>query len=727
MPSSSQAAVASSSFTSGTPKSRRARTPAVASVSASRSRPSTSKRAMPGSSSFASGSGATKSGMTNWSSESRVSRTSPRSEAVRRKRRSRVTGNELTRRWYAAAGSGGRRRWSLRRRLFTARGLEVDLDERRVVRPLLELDALGEELPRSAPRGEQRQRDEDPREPVDLAAREQAEDHEQRMEAQRGTHHLGHNDMPLELLNPEEEKRDPERRERVLHEGVQHRGDRTQPGPDVWDELGEGRPRAERGGVLPAVRHGAHHPEDPEPEPDAHADDDREQELALDVARDRLLHPHDQPAAAARRESSIDGIGQPLHVEQHVDRDDDQQEGVEEEGDDGEAGAFRPTEGLGRVLPDVLRPDLVEELLALVLDVDAAEVVVVEPALEPREILLGTCLRGVSGIGRKVVVHPVGGAAGLLHDHRGKSEDRECDDCCEGEIDERYRRSAWDPRPTEPPDEWIEQQRDEQRHEEEEEHVTNRAGHRPYEQQQQRQEHELRPARDLDRHRARRRHSVDANSATARIQGNLALSIWEEPRKSDKVARDMPSSRPNRRRRVERHQARTARRARRVALLVVLSAVFLVAIALTAFGSTTSPTSAIVPPKSLGVAQTRPTTEIVAQRGQVRLQLPISQNRLTAIGYHSAGTGALTLTPVGHQANEGLVQRVVHGIFGGGGGSPRWYQLAGGGTSALDVGAPIGSDVYSPVDGTVVAIRPFIIQGKAYGSEIDIQPQTAPG
>jgi hypothetical protein len=182
----------------------------------------------------------------------------------------------------------------------------------------------------------------------------------------------------------------------------------------------------------------------------------------------------------------------------------------------------------------------------------------------------------------------------------------------------------------------------------------------------------------------------------------------------------------SKKRRVERHQVRTARRARRVALLVVLSAVFLVAIALTAFGSTTSPTSAIVPPKSLGVAQTRPTTEIVAQRGQVRLQLPISQNRLTAIGYHSAGAGALTLTPVGHQANEGLVQRIVHGIFGGGGGSPRWYQLAGGGTSALDVGAPIGSDVYSPVDGNVVAIRPFVIQGKAYGSEIDIQPQNAP-
>jgi hypothetical protein len=189
----------------------------------------------------------------------------------------------------------------------------------------------------------------------------------------------------------------------------------------------------------------------------------------------------------------------------------------------------------------------------------------------------------------------------------------------------------------------------------------------------------------------------------------------------------MPSSRPIRRRRVERRQARVARRARLVGLLVVLSAVFFVAIALTAFSGTTTPTAAIVPRQSQAtVAQTRPATEIVAQRGQVRLQLPISQSRLTAIGYHSAGAGALSLQPVGHQANEGLVQRVVHGIFGGGGGAPKWYQLAGGGTSALDVGAPIGSDVYSPVDGTVVAIRPFVVEGKAYGSEIDIQPQNAP-
>lgn len=112
-------------------------------------------------------------------------------------------------------------------------------------------------------------------------------------------------------------------------------------------------------------------------------------------------------------------------------------------------------------------------------------------------------------------------------------------------------------------------------------------------------------------------------------------------------------------------------------------------------------------------------------RGAVRLQLPIPQSRVTAIGY-SAAQGALSLSPVGHQVNEGLLSRIVHGVFGGGGGSPHWYQLGGGGTASLDVGAAAGTDVYAPVDGIVEAIRPFIVEGKRYGSEIDIQPQNSP-
>jgi hypothetical protein len=42
------------------------------------------------------------------------------------------------------------------------------------------------------------------------------------------------------------------------------------------------------------------------------------------------------------------------------------------------------------------------------------------------------------------------------------------------------------------------------------------------------------------------------------------------------------------------------------------------------------------------------------------------------------------------------------------------------------VGAAAGTDVYAPVDGIVAAIRPYIVEGRQYGSEIDIQPQNSP-
>lgn len=178
------------------------------------------------------------------------------------------------------------------------------------------------------------------------------------------------------------------------------------------------------------------------------------------------------------------------------------------------------------------------------------------------------------------------------------------------------------------------------------------------------------------------------------------------------------------RRRVERRQARSARRARRFALLVVLAAVFLVALLLTAFGSGAARPPVSLP-QSVAPVQTHPFPEIVAMRGPVRIQLPIAQPAVTAIGYYGT-PDALDLSPVGSQANEGLVGRIVHGIFGGGGGSPHWYQLGNGGTSALDVGAAAGTEVYAPIDGIVAAVRPFIVEGKRYGSEIDIQPQDAP-
>src|SRR6476659_6910725 len=121
----------------------------------------------------------------------------------------------------------------------------------------------------------------------------------------------------------------------------------------------------------------------------------------------------------------------------------------------------------------------------------------------------------------------------------------------------------------------------------------------------------------------------------------------------------MPSSRPNGRRRpeprqgIQRRKARSARRARRFALLVLLAAVFVVALALTAFGGANARPVPIASSPFTSV-QSSPFPEIVATRGPVHLQLPVAQAHVPAIGY-SAASGALQLSPLGHQANEGLV------------------------------------------------------------------------
>src|SRR5205807_2143599 len=41
-------------------------------------------------------------------------------------------------------------------------------------------------------------------------------------------------------------------------------------------------------------------------------------------------------------------------------------------------------------------------------------------------------------------------------------------------------------------------------------------------------------------------------------------------------------------------------------------------------------------------------------------------------------------------------------------------------------GAAPGTDVYSPVDGTVVGLSPYVLNGKRYGARIELQPTGQP-
>lgn len=183
----------------------------------------------------------------------------------------------------------------------------------------------------------------------------------------------------------------------------------------------------------------------------------------------------------------------------------------------------------------------------------------------------------------------------------------------------------------------------------------------------------------------------------------------------------------------QRNEARAkARRARRMAALIVVATVCLVTLVLTAFGTGAPTRVSFTGPAPAGrlLPAGPPRPQVVAMQDSLRIQLPVNQSRITAIGYHASGTGTLALQPVGTQANAGLVGRLMHKLFGESGSDLRYYLLDGGvgpQTGGLDVGAPAETDVYAPVDGSVIAVSDQVINGRPYGVRIDIQPSGNPG
>jgi hypothetical protein len=259
--------------------------------------------------------------------------------------------------------------------------------------------------------------------------------------------------------------------------------------------------------------------------------------------------------------------------------------------------------------------------------------------------------------------------------------------------------------------------------------------------------------------RQRRRSAGPATPATAptwdwsfETDGALALDsheAWDIPLKTSRIPvsqtatvtpllKDPPEvgtlaampSRRSRRQTVRMRQRRArARRIRRIVGLLFLVVVLLLTLLLTAFGTgqSTAPSMRVANVVSGPVGPPRP--QVVAMHGSLPLHLPVPQERLTAIGFHAPGDGALALEPIGQRANAGFVTRLIHRIFGGDDGKVRYYQLSGGhgaATGSLDVGAPAGTDVYTPLDGTVVGISDYVLNGERYGAKIDLQPAAAP-
>ena len=193
--------------------------------------------------------------------------------------------------------------------------------------------------------------------------------------------------------------------------------------------------------------------------------------------------------------------------------------------------------------------------------------------------------------------------------------------------------------------------------------MTRGVGDHPRKDKQQRQADKLNPARNLDARRAPDR--AHGSDRTARIvplrppdwdwsfgtDGALAL---KEPIPSATVPEMSPPVTHRRARVTHRRRLDRERRLRRLAVLVAVATVALVTLLLSAFGGSGSPAQAPAPASASRLLPAGPPfPEIVARLGTLHLQLPVSQSRVTAIGYQGGSSGSLALSPLGRQANEG--------------------------------------------------------------------------
>ena len=188
------------------------------------------------------------------------------------------------------------------------------------------------------------------------------------------------------------------------------------------------------------------------------------------------------------------------------------------------------------------------------------------------------------------------------------------------------------------------------------------------------------------------------------------------------MATATPRSRHAARLRADRRRAQA--RSRRIAVGVVIAVLAIATLALTAFDGESTP--AVSRPAPLPVTSAPPEPQVLATIGNLRVESPVAEGGVTAVGFHGSEEGALVLKPVGPQRNEGLIARLWHRITGASKSGLAWYQLSGGPLRTLDVGAVAGTDVYAPADGTVVAIRDQMVSGRIVGAEIELRPASAP-
>ena len=106
-----------------------------------------------------------------------------------------------------------------------------------------------------------------------------------------------------------------------------------------------------------------------------------------------------------------------------------------------------------------------------------------------------------------------------------------------------------------------------------------------------------------------------------------------------------------------------------------------------------------------------PTTPIpIARAALTQLRLPVERGRVTTIMFRPSGDPqAVALAPLGPMPNKTADRR----------------GRTGPDRAAVDIGAPAGTRVYSPVDGTVIGVSDWVLRGTVVGIQVSIEPQSA--
>jgi hypothetical protein len=174
-------------------------------------------------------------------------------------------------------------------------------------------------------------------------------------------------------------------------------------------------------------------------------------------------------------------------------------------------------------------------------------------------------------------------------------------------------------------------------------------------------------------------------------------------------------------RKAKRGEVYRRRRFLAVSLLVLGAVALVFAVFVQAKASDTAERAVPIDPNNAGPAT------VLAEAAGVGISTPIRPASLTGLGYHPEGESLAAMEPRG----KNLSANVVIGLLSRGETPERihYYVMDAAGrggpqTGAIDVGAATGTTVYTPVTGTVTAIRPDPMVQNA--NVIEIKPGTNP-